>query len=91
MLTVLVFWLIFAIVVGIIAGSRGRSAIGWVLLALLISPLIACLLVLALPTRSAFALNQKALAHTGRAGGHAHFVLSLFERKQSFALIAGHS
>jgi hypothetical protein len=42
-------WLGFAIVVGIAAAHRGRSGAGWLLLAVVISPLIAGLLVLALP------------------------------------------
>lgn len=42
------FWLIASIVVGVIATARRRNGFGWFLLALLISPLLACLLVLAL-------------------------------------------
>jgi hypothetical protein len=38
-----------AIVVGVAANTRGRSGFGWFLLALVISPLIAGLLVMALP------------------------------------------
>lgn len=38
-----------AVVVGVAANTRGRSGLGWFLLALLISPLISGLLVLALP------------------------------------------
>lgn len=41
-------WLIFAVIVGVIAGSRKRSGFGWFLLAVLISPLLALILVLAL-------------------------------------------
>jgi hypothetical protein len=37
-------WIIFAIVVGVTAGARGRSSFGWLLLAIFISPLIAGLL-----------------------------------------------
>ncbi len=48
MIEILVFWLILAIVVGVIAGSRNRSGFGWFFLALIISPLIAGILVLAL-------------------------------------------
>ncbi len=47
------FWLIFAIVVAIIAGSRGRSGFGWFLLAMVISPLLAVLLVALLPSLKA--------------------------------------
>jgi hypothetical protein len=45
----LFIWLGLAIVVGIAAAHRGRSGTGWLLLAVVISPLIAGLLVLALP------------------------------------------
>ena len=60
MLTALVFWFIFALAVGFIADARGRSGFGWFFLAILISPLIACVLILALPTpRSKSALSQR--------------------------------
>lgn len=42
-------WFLFSIVVGVAAGSRARNGFGWFLLALLISPLFAGLLVIALP------------------------------------------
>lgn len=42
------FWVLLSIVVGVAASSRDRSGFGWFVLALLISPLIAGLLVLAL-------------------------------------------
>jgi hypothetical protein len=46
------FWIGFAVIVGIVANSRrGRSGFRWFLLALLISPLLAGLLVLALPNK----------------------------------------
>ena len=38
-----------AVVVGVAANTRGRFGLGWFMLALLISPLISGLLVLALP------------------------------------------
>lgn len=43
---ILAIWLVFAIIVGVVANGRGRSAIGWFLLALLISPLIAIIVLL---------------------------------------------
>jgi hypothetical protein len=52
MLELLFFWIVFAIVVAVAANTRGRSALGWFLLAVIISPLIAGLLVLALPNRA---------------------------------------
>lgn len=48
MIEIFVFWLVLAIVVGVIAGSRNRNGFGWFILALVISPLIAGILVLAL-------------------------------------------
>lgn len=45
---IFLFWLGASVVVGIIASSRGRSGFGWFILSLLISPLLAVILVLAL-------------------------------------------
>jgi hypothetical protein len=45
------FWIAFAVVVGVAAASRGRNGFGWFVLALLISPLIALLLVLVMQNR----------------------------------------
>jgi hypothetical protein len=47
--TIAFFWIAFAIIVGVAANTRGRNGGGWFILALAISPLIAGLLVLALP------------------------------------------
>ena len=44
--SLLIFWVIFAVIVAIAANSRGRSAIGWFLLAIFISPLLALIAVL---------------------------------------------
>lgn len=44
------FWFLFSVVVAIVAGSRGRSAIGWWLLSMLISPLLGIILVALLPS-----------------------------------------
>lgn len=41
-------WPVFAILVGVFAGRRGRTGVGWFLLALLFSPLLAWLALLAL-------------------------------------------
>jgi len=46
MIAVIFFWLMFALVVGMIASSRGRSGFGWFLLACLISPLLAGIILL---------------------------------------------
>jgi hypothetical protein len=45
------FWLGLAIIVGVGANTRGRNGPGWFLLALIISPLLAALLLLALPKK----------------------------------------
>ncbi|MCG7328031.1 hypothetical protein [Achromobacter sp. ACRQX] len=41
MIAIIFFWLLFALVVGIVASGRGRSGFGWFILACLISPLLA--------------------------------------------------
>ena len=50
-------WLVFAVVVGIGAGARGRSGFGWFLLACFFSPLLMVLLLVLLPS-----LNQAKVA-----------------------------
>jgi uncharacterized membrane-anchored protein len=45
----LFFWIAFAVIVGVAANTRGRDGAGWGFLAILISPLLAGLLLLALP------------------------------------------
>jgi hypothetical protein len=45
----IILYLVFAIIVGVAANTRGRGGFGWFILAVLTSPLIAGLLVLALP------------------------------------------
>lgn len=42
-----ILWPLLAIIVGVAASSRGRSGIGWFLLSMLVSPLIAGLFLLA--------------------------------------------
>jgi hypothetical protein len=46
-----IFWLLFAVVVGVVASSRGRSGVGWFLLAVVISPLLAIILVALMPSK----------------------------------------
>jgi hypothetical protein len=46
---IFLFWIGFAVVVGVAANSRGRNGVGWGLLAAVISPLLAGLLLLAMP------------------------------------------
>lgn len=47
---IVTFWLIGAVVVAVIAGSRGRSGLGWFVLSLLLSPLLGLILVALLPS-----------------------------------------
>lgn len=47
----IVIWAVLAIVVGIIASGKGRSFLGWTLLATLISPLLAGLLALVVSSK----------------------------------------
>lgn len=47
----IVFWLICAIVVAVAANGRGRNAFGWFVLATVISPLLAAILLALLPRR----------------------------------------
>lgn len=49
---IFLFWLLFSIVVGAVASSRGRSGFGWFLLAMLISPLLAIIFVALAPSRA---------------------------------------
>lgn len=46
-------WLVFSIVAGVIASSKGRSGVGYFLLSLVLSPLIGILLAVALPSQQA--------------------------------------
>ena len=46
----LVGWLLFSGIVGVAANARGRTGIGWFLLSVIVSPLLALILVLALPS-----------------------------------------
>jgi hypothetical protein len=48
-MSLIVLWLVLAVIVGVGANTRGRSGPGWFLLAVVISPLLAGLLVLVLP------------------------------------------
>jgi hypothetical protein len=49
MITVVVCWFVLAIVVGVAAGGRRRSGVGWFALALILSPIIVGLLLAILP------------------------------------------
>lgn len=56
-------WLFLAIIVAVYAARRGRSAIGWFLLACVISPLIAFLLCLAVGPADTAASEPSAESH----------------------------
>lgn len=51
-------WFIGAIVVGIVAGSRGRSGFGYFLLSMLLSPVIGLVLAVALPSVATISEGQ---------------------------------
>ena len=50
-LLVSIVLIFLAVIVGVIASKRGRSGVGWALLAIVISPVFAGLLVLVLPNK----------------------------------------
>jgi hypothetical protein len=52
---IFILWIGLAAVVGVAANTRGRNGFGWFLLAVVLSPLVAGLLVLALPQLAPFA------------------------------------
>lgn len=45
-MSVLIIWCVLALLVGIAADSRGRNGLGWALLSLVFSPLLAILFLL---------------------------------------------
>lgn len=53
MLAIIFFWLVFSIVVGVMASGRGRSGFGWFILACLISPLVASVFLLLVTNKAA--------------------------------------
>ena len=65
----ILFWLMFPIVVGIIANSRNRSGFGWFLLSVLISPVLALILVLCLPSPERAETRSTPKATTAPRGG----------------------
>lgn len=46
----IIAWIVGMVICGIIASSKNRSGFGWLILSLFISPLLAILLLIALPT-----------------------------------------
>jgi hypothetical protein len=47
---IVILWLVFAVLVGMLAAFRGRSGVAWFLIAVLISPLLGLLFVAVLPS-----------------------------------------
>lgn len=45
-ITILIFWLALWVLTMVLAVKRGRSVLGWAFLALLISPLLTCIILL---------------------------------------------
>ena len=60
----ILFWIAFAVVVGIWASKRGRSGVGWFFLALLISPLLAALFLAVTKNHATEREANKAIAET---------------------------
>ena len=76
----LLAWGFFAILVGILAPRFGRSSFGWFMLALIISPLFAGLLLICLPSKAGppvvrvvteSAVNAEAIASSASTGATA--------------------
>lgn len=56
-------WFVLSCVIGYWAGKRGRSAVGWALLSMFLSPLISALIVAVLPKRGDAALPKDELGN----------------------------
>ena len=57
---IFLFWIVLAVIVGVVANARGRSGIGWFFLsALLLSPLLGLILVLCLTNLKKQALEKR--------------------------------
>ena len=46
----IVLWLILAVIIGAAANARGRSPLGWIILTVVLSPVLAGLLLMFLPS-----------------------------------------
>ena len=62
----LILWLVFAVLIGAAARTRGRNGVGWFLLAILLSPLVAGLILAILPDLRVRALLED-IRNAGRA------------------------
>lgn len=54
-------WLVLALCVGVVASSRGRSAVGWFLLSVCLSPIIGLILVAVMPPKTGVATGKPML------------------------------
>jgi predicted permease len=71
----LIFWIGFSLVVAVAANTRGRNGLGWFLLALIISPLLAGLFVLALPHKRGIDIATMAAIEATPQGSQARQML----------------
>ncbi|ETR77897.1 hypothetical protein X566_09695 [Afipia sp. P52-10] len=60
MFEIIIFWLVFSIIVAIVASARGRSGGGWFLLSVILSPLLMLILVVCLPNLKVQAQLERA-------------------------------
>jgi hypothetical protein len=49
---IFLIWVVFAVLVGIVANARGRNGVGWFLLSAVLSPLIGFLVLVAMPSHA---------------------------------------
>lgn len=61
-----IFWLMFSALVGVFASKRGRSGFGWFLIALILSPLIAAILLALIPPNIAHIESRELRTGTSR-------------------------
>lgn len=68
---ILVFWLLLCILPAAIASSKGRSAVGWFLIGIIISPLLAAILVALLSSPAVEDRRHLELLEAARGGSRA--------------------
>lgn len=78
---IFLFWIGFAIIVGVAANNRGRNGIGWCLLAVVISPLLAGLLLFAMPRQSLCDIATLAMIEATPEGSRSRQLLAEHEAK----------
>jgi hypothetical protein len=70
----IIFWISFSVIVGIVASSRGRSGFGYFLLSIVLSPLLGLILAVAQPSLLKDQATPSPLTHT-KCPACAEFVL----------------